>query len=80
MLNALILSWLQCFSDAVHPESFTHAAATQTEVHRCYAKLQLKVNETKSAVASVKGRKFLGYAPKENPLADSFWFAISRPF
>ncbi len=31
----------------------------------CYAKLRLKVNETKSAVASVKGRKFLGY---------SFWF------
>ena len=52
MLNALILSWLQCFSDAVHPESFTHAVAPQTEVHRCYAKLQLKVNETKSAVAS----------------------------
>ena len=31
----------------------------------CYGKLRLKVNETKSAVASVKGRKFLGY---------SFWF------
>jgi len=31
-----------------------------------YAKLQLKVNEAKSAVASVAGRKFLGY---------SFWFA-----
>ncbi|WP_246172817.1 reverse transcriptase domain-containing protein [Thermochromatium tepidum] len=30
-----------------------------------YGKLRLKVNETKSAVASVKGRKFLGY---------SFWF------
>jgi RNA-directed DNA polymerase len=28
---------------------------------RCYAKLRLKVNETKSAVASVWGRKFLGY-------------------
>ena len=35
-------------------------------LHKCYAKLRLKVNETKSAVASVKGRKFLGY---------SFWFA-----
>jgi len=35
-------------------------------LRRCYAKLRLKVNETKSAVASVKGRKFLGY---------SFWFA-----
>jgi len=35
-------------------------------LHKCYARLRLKVNETKSAVASVKGRKFLGY---------SFWFA-----
>jgi len=35
-------------------------------LRRCYAKLQLKVNETKSAVAGVAGRKFLGY---------SFWFA-----
>jgi len=34
-------------------------------LRRCYAKLRLKVNETKSAVASVTGRKFLGY---------SFWF------
>ncbi len=34
-------------------------------LRRCYGKLQLKVNETKSAVASVTGRKFLGY---------SFWF------
>jgi RNA-directed DNA polymerase len=32
----------------------------------CYAKLRLTVNETKSAVASITGRKFLGY---------SFWFA-----
>lgn len=32
----------------------------------CYAKLRLKVSETKSAVASVKERKFLGY---------SFWFS-----
>jgi hypothetical protein len=35
-------------------------------LRKCYDKLRLKVNETKSAVASVKGRKFLGY---------SFWFA-----
>jgi group II intron reverse transcriptase/maturase len=35
-------------------------------LRRCYTKLRLKVNETKSAVASVTGRKFLGY---------SFWFA-----
>jgi group II intron reverse transcriptase/maturase len=31
-------------------------------LRRCYAKLQLKVNETKSAVADVTGRKFLGYS------------------
>ena len=37
-----------------------------TLLRKCYAKLRLKVNETKSAVASVVGRKFLGY---------SFWFA-----
>jgi RNA-directed DNA polymerase len=35
-------------------------------LRRCYAKLRLTVNETKSAVASVTGRQFLGY---------SFWFA-----
>jgi RNA-directed DNA polymerase len=35
-------------------------------MRRCYAKLRLTVNEAKSAVASVVGRKFLGY---------SFWFA-----
>jgi len=35
-------------------------------LRRCYAKLCLTVNETKSAVAGVAGRKFLGY---------SFWFA-----
>ncbi len=31
-------------------------------LRRCYAKLRLKVNETKSAVASVTGRKFQGYS------------------
>ena len=35
-------------------------------LRRCYGKLRLKVNETKSAVASIKARKFLGYC---------FWFA-----
>jgi group II intron reverse transcriptase/maturase len=34
-------------------------------LRRCYAKLKLKINESKSAVAHVSGRKFLGY---------SFWF------
>lgn len=37
-----------------------------TLLRRCYGKLRLTVNETKSAVAGVMGRKFLGY---------SFWFA-----
>lgn len=31
-------------------------------LRRCYDKLHLKINESKSAVASVFGRKFLGYA------------------
>ncbi len=31
-------------------------------LRRCYAKLHLNVNESKSAVASVFGRKFLGYS------------------
>lgn len=35
-------------------------------LRKCYGKLRLKVNEAKSAVASAKGRTFLGY---------SFWFA-----
>lgn len=35
-------------------------------LRKCYGKLRLKVNEAKSAVASVMGRKFLGY---------SFWYA-----
>ncbi len=35
-------------------------------LRKCYGKLRLKVNEAKSAVASVGGRKFLGY---------SFWNA-----
>lgn len=34
-------------------------------LRRCYANLRLTVNETKSAVANVTGRKFLGY---------SFWY------
>ena len=38
-------------------------------LRRCYAKLRLVVNESKSAVASVFGRKFLGY---------SLWVAPGR--
>jgi RNA-directed DNA polymerase len=30
-------------------------------LRRCYAKLKLRINETKSAVAEFQGRKFLGY-------------------
>jgi len=40
-------------------------------LHKCYAKLRLKVNATKSAVASVKGRKFLGYTEA------SIWCKVS---
>jgi RNA-directed DNA polymerase len=40
-----------------------------TLLRRLYARLHLTVNETKSAVASVFGRKFLGY---------SFWVAKGR--
>lgn len=35
-------------------------------LRKCYARLQLKVNEAKSAVAEVRTRKFLGF---------SFWYA-----
>jgi len=35
-------------------------------LRQCYAKLRLTVNEAKSAVANITGRKFLGYG---------FWFA-----
>jgi RNA-directed DNA polymerase len=31
-------------------------------LRRCYAKLKLRINETKSAVARFEGRKFLGYS------------------
>ena len=34
-------------------------------LRHCYAKLKLRINESKRAVAQVAGRKFLGY---------SFWF------
>ena len=50
----------------VYVRSKKAGARVMALLRRCYTKLRLKVNETKSAVASVKGRKFLGY---------SFWFA-----
>ena len=36
-------------------------------LRRCYAKLKLKVNEAKTAVAPVWGRKFLGYCLRRGP-------------
>ena len=36
-------------------------------LRRCYAKLKLKVNEAKTAVAPVWGRKFLGYCVHRGP-------------
>jgi len=36
-------------------------------LRRCYDKLHLKINESKSAVTSVFGRKFLGYALWQGP-------------
>jgi len=50
----------------VYVRSWKAGERVMALLRRCYAKLQLKVNETKSAVASVKGRKFLGY---------TFWIA-----
>ncbi|MBI4207937.1 MAG: group II intron reverse transcriptase/maturase [Betaproteobacteria bacterium] len=50
----------------VYVRSRKAGARVMALLRRCYAKLRLKVNETKSAVASVMGRKFLGY---------SFWAA-----
>ena len=50
----------------VYVRSRKAGARVMALLHRCYGKLRLKVNEAKSAVASVRGRKFLGY---------SFWFA-----
>lgn len=50
----------------VYVRSWKAGERVMVLLQKSYAKLQLKVNETKSAVASVKGRKFLGY---------SFWFA-----
>lgn len=38
---------------------------------RRYGKLHLKINESKSAVASALGRKFLGYALWEDPKGEA---------
>lgn len=49
----------------VYVRSLRAGERVMAVLRRCYAKLRLRVNETKSAVASIQGRKFLGY---------SFWF------
>jgi group II intron reverse transcriptase/maturase len=50
----------------VYVRSWKAGERVMALLRRCYGKLRLKVNEAKSAVAGVTGRKFLGY---------SFWFA-----
>lgn len=50
----------------IYVRSHRAGERVMTLLRRTYAKLHLTVNETKSAVASVFGRKFLGY---------SFWVA-----
>lgn len=46
----------------VYVRSVRAGQRVMTLLRRCYAKLHLVVNEDKSAVASVFGRKFLGYS------------------
>ena len=53
----------------VYVRSHRAGARVMALLRRLYARLRLTVNETKSAVASVFGRKFLGY---------SFWVAKGR--
>ncbi len=50
----------------VYVRSYKAGERVMALLRACYARLRLKVNETKSAVAHVRGRKFLSY---------SFWFA-----
>jgi len=46
----------------VYVRSMRAGVRVMALLRRCYAKLHLMVNESKSAVASVFGRKFLGYS------------------
>jgi RNA-directed DNA polymerase len=60
-------SFVRYADDAnVYVRSQRAGARVMALLRRLYGKLQLKINEAKSAVASVFGRKFLGY---------SFWVA-----
>lgn len=51
------------YADDCHVYVRSHKAGERVMrlLRRCYAKLHLKINESKSAVTSVFGRKFLGY-------------------
>ena len=46
----------------VYVRSLKAGARVMALLRKCYGKLGLQLNETKSAVASVRGRKFLGYS------------------
>ena len=46
----------------VYVGSYQAGLRVMAMLRQCYARLQLKVNETKSTVGSVFGRKFLGYS------------------
>lgn len=46
----------------IYVRSMQAGQRVMTLLRRCYAKLHLMVNESKSAVGSVFGRKFLGYS------------------
>ncbi|MFI0374719.1 MAG: group II intron reverse transcriptase/maturase [Candidatus Thiodiazotropha sp.] len=46
----------------VYVGSYQAGLRVMSLLRKCYDKLKLKVNETKSAVANVIGRKFLGYS------------------
>ncbi|WP_262459885.1 group II intron reverse transcriptase/maturase [Alloalcanivorax balearicus] len=46
----------------VYVRSWKAGERVMALLRRCYGKLRLKINESKSAVSSVFGRRFLGYA------------------
>jgi RNA-directed DNA polymerase len=50
----------------VYVRSRRAGARVMRRLERCYSKLKLRINQSKSAVAGIKGRKFLGY---------TFWLA-----
>ena len=51
----------------VYVKSLRAGRAGAEALRSCYAKLRLKVNEAKTAVAAVWGRKFLGYCLRRSP-------------